>query len=151
MNPQDFESHPASCKFCRMPVTLRVHPDALGMFDLKVWVAMAACDRCADYHGKRLRITAAVQTIASKWHAAELTLNDADKAEASANATNALERLTRKLAGDASAHYRTGFTWEPDWVSQIMAQPDKATMTCTFFERQMWRDWRKRRRDEVAA
>ena len=139
------ETHPASCKFCALPISLHVHPDSLGMFSMAVWVKLAACNKCADYHTRRNAITHGVQRLANLAFQATASTNVDDKRDAINRCHTKLTELTRKLATNAADHYRNGFIWEPDWVEQILNQPDKATMSCTFFERQQWRAWRRRR------
>jgi len=127
------EDHQANCKFCRIPVTLKIDPDALGMFNMETWKAMAACNRCADYHTDRLATSRAVYDTAMK-HLRSVQANDEAKAD---KHRSKLTELTRKLANLASKHYRVGLTWEPSWVDQLIDQPENAFKACSWYERQM--------------
>ena len=139
--------HHATCKFCKIPVTVEIRPDALEMLNLEIWLAMAACNRCGDYHARRNRTTESIRQVAMKWLAASLSLQGSEQEEVRESCGSVIEKLTRRLADAAAAHYRSAFTWEREWVTQILDQPDKAALTCTFFERQMWKSWNKRRNE----
>lgn len=135
---------PAACKFCASPVLLLIHEDALEMLTLKYWVPLAACNRCADYHTKRLRIVRAVQ-----WCSNNFMLADNAKPEVAdeirRDTKSKINELTKKLANNAAAHYSAPYTWEPDWVVQLTEQPGNATLSCQFYERTMWKDWNRRK------
>lgn len=143
----DFQDHPSACKFCRVPVTLRIQADALDMLDISKWLGIAACNRCGDYHSRRNAIVAGVQAIATKWQQASQTLADGERDELQDECRRSLEKLTRRLADNASQHYRCGHSWESDWVQQILENPQNATKSCTFYERQMWRAWNRARQE----
>lgn len=115
------------------------------MFDLQVWLALAACNRCGDYHTKRHSVVRAIQLLAGKYALADSTFAGDKVQDAKEQCRVALVELTQKLARHAAAHYRAGYTWESDWVTQILAQPENATKCCHFYDRQMWKDWNKRR------
>lgn len=127
------EDHPATCKFCRIPVTLKIDPDALGMFNVETWKAMAACNRCADYHTARLATSRSIYDTAMR----HLRASQAEDSERMAKHRNRLTEQTRKLATLASKHYKVGFTWEADWVTQLIDQPENAFKACSWYERQM--------------
>ena len=142
------ETHSAACKFCQLPVTLTVHPDAFEMFSMEIWLKLAACNRCADYHMRRNIITTAIQRLAIMARTVSQSFGDEERDQALSKCRSKLTDLTRKLATNAASHYRNGFTWESDWVEQLLTQPDKATMACTFYDRQHWKEWNKRRQRE---
>jgi len=127
------EDHAASCKFCKMPVLLKIDPDALGMFSMDVWVAMAACNRCADYHTARLAVSRYTYDIAMKHLRSEQSGDD----EVKDKCRRRLVDTTRKLATLAAKHYRVGFTWEEDWVKQLTENPQNAFKVCSWYESQM--------------
>jgi len=134
---------PAKCKFCNADVTLSVHEDSLDMFDMEFWAKLAACNRCADYHTKRFKIIRAIQWFANSYMMAKAA-NHKNAEEMGDECRGNVNELTKKLANNAGSHYRAPYTWEPDWVVQIMENPGNATLSCQFYERQMWKDWNRR-------
>ena len=127
------EDHLAFCKFCSCHVTLKIDPESLGMWNMETWKAMAACNRCADYHTARLATARFAHTLAMRFMRAEAA-NDSELMEAQ---RSKIIEATRKLATLASKHYRAGFTWESDWVTQITEQPQNTFKMCSFYEAQM--------------
>jgi hypothetical protein len=144
INIENTQDHAAKCKFCHCDVTLKIHPDALDMFNMDVWVKLAACNRCADYHYKRIAITSAIQAAAFK-----ILANP--KSEQADAQRGKLEMLTRRLAQNSAFHYKTALAWDQDWVAQIIETPHKATSMCLFYERSMWKTWNQKRREQQAV
>lgn len=45
-----------ACKFCHRPVTLKINDGADQFFSLEYWKSLAACNSCADFHDRRLKL-----------------------------------------------------------------------------------------------
>lgn len=127
------EDHPATCKFCQCHVTLSIDPESLGMWNMTTWKAMAACNRCADYHTARLATARHAHTLAMRYMRAEANhdgeLMDAQRAK--------LIEATKRLANLAAKHYRVGYTWEPSWATNMTDNPQNAFKACAWYEAQM--------------
>lgn len=126
-----------TCKFCGKNATAKY--DAEFVHQLSEWVPLLSCDRCADFQHKRIRLADAIQAKATLVNSARMTL--LHKPDTLAQMLAELERViavkTKEYAQLVCNHHRVSVTWDPDFVAQIMAMPQKATMICTAYERGM--------------
>lgn len=112
---------PYSCRIC---ATKRVaeYDDDCPIGNLDAWRKLLVCDRCHDYCIARIRIERSIAAACFMLVRAKIN----DKAEKMAVDIKPLvERLTKKLATVCCDYYRLTNVWDPEFVDQLIARPEK--------------------------
>jgi len=131
---------PSRCRICGCGVTLRIDPDCPAIH-LDTWRKMVCCDRCHTHCIRMRSLKAAACKAVSQLVAAKMNLQfRQDKLEAvEKHVQETLSRITRLIAEQACKHWRAEFSWDYDFVLQIIEKPENTERTIELYERMVRR------------
>ena len=122
-----------TCKFCRCQVAFEIEPEGEEFYRAKL-LGSAACNRCADFEEDIRPPTSAIRSLA---FALECQSNQRPNEEHVDAIRNRLTVQTKIFAKRVCDFHRKVFTWEPDFVNQIMEQPGKVSLILRWYRNAM--------------
>lgn len=120
---------PAQCKFCHVPIQA-VAADDCPELNIKAWIPLLCCDRCGSFQSWFRRTIDSTRYLCRSWSLLPHKQREAGRGDIA----EALERITKRIAEVTCKYYRVGFTWDRDFVDQLMEMPDKAEFICRQYE-----------------
>lgn len=129
--------HHAKCKLCGYALELDIADDFKGHTKkpLDWWIAMAACNRCADYK-ERLRANVdSILRLCNSWAIVTTAGSDRDRAKVASSTEQALIIATKKLAETLSRHWKAQNTWDHEFVEILMDKPASGATAVRLFIR----------------
>ena len=126
-----------SCIFCRAKLTLRIADGATELFSLDWWKAHGACNRCADFHSRRLTLEGNIYFHAMRARVRDTRTDEAEYPDPDAKSGQSnegykatlesvrrrLTYLTKCFAKRVCDFESRVINWEPDFVDMIMQHP----------------------------
>jgi len=121
----------AHCKFCGRQVNLAID-DGFDTENLNKWVAMAACNPCAD---ARMVLLATEDKIRGAIMGSATALRLDDRGAIETQLREKLTRHTKALAHVVCRYYGQPSIWDVDFVNQLMENQDRTkTVIRTYCE-----------------
>lgn len=126
-------AHPYTCRFCGQQRVAH-YDESCPKLRLEAWNKMLCCDRCHDYHVKRLGLAERISRLCLR----VALLKNADKfsAEFEDAARQKLVRLTKDYAANTCAYRRVLTNWHPEFVEHLLSHPDKQHIILSTYEDQ---------------
>lgn len=139
--PTDYLQVLAKCKFCHIPLTLRIDPDGANspMFNIEKMLPFAACNRCADYYTKVRSLGEIIRDVA-------LTFLSKRKSDAEARSREQLERQTKSYVGLVCDHYRVPRQWDKEFSDIIVEKPESVYIILRAYRKQIMANARQQPR-----
>lgn len=105
------------CKFCGQMFMIEINRLAVQkeIINVDTFKALAACDRCADFHTKRLTLEETICRRAMSYREVDVTQEDKPK--------QVLEKLTIKYSDLICDMGCTDGAWEPEFLAIILSNP----------------------------
>ena len=125
------KSFPYKCKFCGADGQAHCAADP-AMFDITLWLSKIACNRCADYHDRRITLGERISKLAVfvlRKRQGGITITPETEGKLRERLTN----LTKEFARIVCYHYRKPTIWEPDFVQLIIDKPDRTDSILTHY------------------
>jgi rubrerythrin len=125
--------HPGKCKFCGYVLQLDID-DACPVQQLKSWIGLAACNRCADFRMNCLLIGDRCNIVLGKLHNAAGTKKEKDVRDL---AVVRLTDMTKNLMRVICQHYKVETYWEKTIVDELLDHPAKLRVIFAHMIRQV--------------
>jgi hypothetical protein len=121
------------CKFCGIKGSVELEEGDLESFSVKKWLAILCCNHCGSFYERKRCLEDAIKKQCGVLAQAMNTTsgNKLDKTKSSVN--DALTSITKRYARTVCEHFKKRNEWEPDFVIQLMEQPDKWRTMCSFY------------------
>jgi len=97
----------------------------------ELWKAKLVCNPCGDFLSAMLRLRACCYESAILFHRAK---GQKEEGIIKAELRRKLTTLTHRVSRITAAHWRTSELWDPDFVDQILEQPDKIKAIFTIYQ-----------------
>lgn len=123
-----------NCKVCARPITVSIDPDAEDHW-IKVFCAIATCNRCFDAREKTNRLIRAVEITAGRLNVARVSFNTGGRTDKetenyrkeSERAAKDLAHLTKRYTRALCEYFMAPPEWSKEMVDIIMEMPWHAT------------------------
>lgn len=106
------------CKFCGANSAAECAEDCPEL-DIAKWLPLLCCDRCCDYQEWLRKILQRVAQWSRDWS----LKSEKTRAESRVETRHKLEGFTQKLATKMCEHYRVDYTWDSEFVDELLANP----------------------------
>lgn len=135
MNTQNQEPVAYKCKYCHKPGVAYYDPNCDNL-RLECWTAMLSCNRCADFHTKRVKLTESIwSTCYSLAVIIEGTHDKSVHGEALSRAREKLNLKTKAFAAHICTFFNKITVWEPDFTQMLLDAPRKCHDTLHHYHR----------------
>jgi len=125
-------THSKPCKFCGIPLTVESSHDCPADWS-NVILGLLACNRCADYRSSMIRLNDSIRRTCQTF--IQMHNAGAMNEETTTALRQTLGTLTKRVADAVCRFYRVALIWEPDFIQQLIDQPDKHTRVISTYTR----------------
>lgn len=131
-----------NCKFCGKPGSAEYDPDCPPL-KLEIWKEWLACNRCSDFHNKRLRLERVIGrqctnlTVMNNLRDEAFRAESDDDEKAREKIRSLLVDLTKAYASHVCRFYNKPTTWEPEFVTLLCEAPHKSGLVLRHYLKDM--------------
>ena len=111
------------CKFCKHHGVAQ-YDERCPALNLEAWAKSLCCNRCGDYHARRLVLEAAIKKAVERLVVTRQTCSDR-KGEIIQAIRQVFTELTKSYARLVCEFSCLQFVWEQEFVDLLMEKPDR--------------------------
>lgn len=123
---------PYTCPLCGLKSSAEYDSDFVKKAEF--WKSLLHCDRCADYRARIVSLRESCKALAMVYLTHRFLVHKVEPQFEQRIRAGLIEK-TKAIAFAACNHWKRTMIWEPDFVQQILDQPDKVELIVNLYVR----------------